>query len=145
MKRTLVGIDLMESAVNQPHSDINHVIAREIAALHRIVNALLSRFDKFARNRAAGDLVFENKAFAGCRFDFQLDMCVLTTTSSLLLENLFPRRGLGNRLAISNLRLADICFNAELSLHSIDDNLKMQFTHAGNNRLASFMVGRNIE
>ena len=72
-------------------------------------------------------------------------MRVLAATTRLLLENLLARGGLGNGLAISNLGLADVRFHAKLAFHAIDDDFQMQLAHAGDNGLAGFMIGRNVE
>src|SRR5438067_2376734 len=143
MKRPLVRVNLVKTAVYQAHFDVDQVIAGQVAALHRIMNTLLSRLDKLARNRAALDLVLENKTFAGRGLDFQLDVRVLAPTTCLFLENLLAGGGLRNRFTIGDLRLADIGFDAELALHAIDDNLQMQFAHPSNDRLTSFLIGRN--
>src|SRR5437764_8261224 len=143
MKRPLVRVNLVKTAVYQAHFDVDQVIAGQVAALHRIMNTLLSRLDKLARNRAALDLVLENKTLTGRRFNLELNVSILTTTTGLLLENLFARRRLRDGFAIGNLRLTDVRFHSELALHAIDDNLQMQFAHPSNDRLTSFLIGRN--
>src|SRR6202051_379904 len=70
-------------------------------------------------------------------------MRVLSPATRLLFENLLAGRGLRNRFAIGDPRLADIGFDAKLALHAIDDNLEVQFAHAGDDRLAGFLIGRN--
>src|SRR5258708_3102942 len=117
MKSSFIGIDFVKTAVNQVHSDIHHVIAGEVSALHRVVNALFGWLDEFARNCAALDLVLEHKTFAGRGLDLQLDVRVLAAAAGLLLENLLAGSGLRNGLAISDLRFADVGFDAELALH----------------------------
>src|ERR1043166_5533151 len=105
----------MKTAVNQTNLDLDQVITSEEASLPAVVVALLGWLNKLSRNRAASDLILEHKAFTGSRFDFQFDVRVLTAATSLLLEYFFARSRLGNRLAISNLRLAHIGFNAEFT------------------------------
>src|SRR5207237_9509044 len=77
--------------------------------------------------------------------DLQLDLRISSPAAGLFLNDFFPGRGLRNGLAISDLRLTDICLDAELALHAIDDDLEMQLAHARDDRLAGFVVGRNIE
>ena len=72
-------------------------------------------------------------------------MAKLTTTARLLLVNLFARCSLRNRFAIGDLRLTDICLDAEFALHAIDDDLEVKLAHSGDDRLAGFMIGRNLE
>src|SRR5207248_6636578 len=50
-----------------------------------------------------------------------------------------------DRLAISHLRRADVCIDAELALHPIDQNLEVQFTHARDDRLPGFFVAANAK
>src|SRR6266404_1794028 len=102
MKSALIGIDFVKAAVNQVHSDVHHVIAGEVPALHRVVNALFGWLYEFAWNCAAFDLVLEHKTFAGRRLDLQFDVCVLSAAAGLLLENLLAGSGLRNRFAISD-------------------------------------------
>src|SRR5581483_11522984 len=137
--------DFVEAAIQQSHFDIYEFVASEIATLHRIANARLSRLDELARNRAARNFVFKHEAFAGRGLDFDFHVRVLTTSTRLLLEDFFAGRRLSDRFAISDLRLANIGFDAEFPLHPIDDDFQVQFAHAGDDRLAGFMIGRNIE
>src|SRR5262249_15531769 len=109
------------------------------------MNSLFRRFNELTRNRAARNLILEDEALSGCRFNFELDVRILAAAACLFLENLLARRGLRDRLAISNLRFAYVGFDAKLALHAIDDDFQVQLAHAGDNCLARFMISRNIE
>src|SRR5207253_7783482 len=137
--------DFVNSAVNQTHSDIDHVVAGELTALHRVMNALFRWLDELARNCSALDLVFENETFAGSRLDLEFDVRVLAASAGLFLKDFLAGSWLRNRFAISDLRFADIRLDAEFSLHAIDDDFQVQLAHAGDNCLSGFMIGRNIE
>ena len=63
-------------------------------------------------------------------------MSVLTAAAGLLRVLVFLVNRFCKCLAVCNLRSADICFYVELTQQSVNDNLQMQFTHAGNNCLA---------
>ena len=52
---------------------------------------------------------------------------------------------LRDRLAVRDLRLADVGLDAELALHAVDDDLEVQLAHAGDDRLARFLVGVHAE
>src|SRR4029077_16089616 len=52
---------------------------------------------------------------------------------------------LANGFLVCNLRSADISANVELAKKAVNDDLKMQLTHAGNNRLAGFFIGADFE
>src|SRR5690242_15071352 len=131
MERALIRVDFVVATEYEPHLDVDHFISGEETTLHRVANSLLDRLDVFPRNRTTGDLILKHKTFSGRRLDLDLDVSVLTATTRLFLVNLFTRSGPGDRLAISHLRLTDICFDAKLTLHSIDDDLEVKFTHTG--------------
>src|SRR5690349_15480805 len=120
MERTLVGIDFVVRTKNQSHLDVYHFVTGEEATFHRILDSLLNRLDVFARNRTAGNVVLEYKAFARRRLNFDFNVSVLAATTSLLLINFLAWGRLRNRFAVSNLRLTDIGFNAKLALHAVD-------------------------
>ena len=46
-----------------------------------------------------------------------------------------------NRFTKRYLWLADVRFNVKFASHAFDDNIQVQFTHAGYDRLARFFVG----
>ena len=52
---------------------------------------------------------------------------------------------LANGFAVSHLRLANVGFNAEFALHAVDNDFKVQLTHAGNQGLTGFFVGLDAE
>src|SRR6185295_19483452 len=122
-------VDFVIVTKHEPHFDVDHFVTSEEATLHRIANALLGRLDELSGNRPARDLVLEHKTLAGSRLDLDLDVPELATTASLFFINLFTRRGLCDRFAISHLRLADVCLDAKLALHAIDDDLEVQLAH----------------
>src|ERR1700682_6206328 len=124
----------MVIAVQQTHLDIHQLIAREETTLHRVLDSLLDRLDVLLGDRASGNLVFEHKALAGRRLDFDLDVAKLSATTGLLFVNLFAGRGLRNRFTISNLRFAYVCLDAKLAFHAIDNDLEVKLAHAGDDR-----------
>jgi len=44
-----------------------------------------------------------------------------------------------------HLRLADVGLDIEFALHAIDDDLKVQLTHSGDDRLAGFLIRMHAE
>ena len=54
-------------------------------------------------------------------------------------------RGLGDRLAISHLRPANVGLHAEFAHHAIHDDFKMQLAHAFNQHLTGVMVRVDTE
>src|SRR5690606_27088926 len=50
-----------------------------------------------------------------------------------------------DRLAVGNLRLADVGLDVELALHAVNDDVQVQLAHAGDDGLAGFLVGTDAE
>ena len=50
-----------------------------------------------------------------------------------------------NGLTISNARLADIGLNTKLAQHTVNKNIKVQFTHARDDCLACVFIRTNAE
>ena len=74
------------------------------------------------------------------------DVAVLTTTAGLADVahlDLFDR--LGDRLAVRDLRLADVGFDLELAQHAVDEHFEVQLAHAADDRLAGLFVGVDLE
>src|SRR5687768_11026501 len=72
-------------------------------------------------------------------------MTILTTPAGLLDKLTLDLHLLLDSLTISHLWRADIGFHAKLPLHSIYNNLEMQFPHAGNDSLSGLLVGTHAE
>ena len=53
--------------------------------------------------------------------------------------------GLGDRLAVGDLRLADGGVHLELAEHAVDDHLEVELAHAGDDGLAGLLVGADLE
>ena len=68
-------------------------------------------------------------------------MTVLTTTTGLLCILLINIDFLGEGLLVGNLRSADIGLNLELSEQTVYQDLQMQLTHAGDDRLTGLRIG----
>ena len=136
----------MVGAVDQRRLDADHREAGERTGRHDAVDALLDAGDVFLRNRAADDLRLEHEVVAfRVRLEHDLDAGELAGTAGLLLVRvvlLVPAR---DRLAIGNLRRADIGLDLELAAHAVDDDVEMKFAHAGDDRLAAFLVGLDAE
>src|SRR3990172_1257597 len=73
-------------------------------------------------------------------------MPILTTTSGLfdILEVYFLDRP-GDRLAVGYARRTDIGLHAELAQQAIHNNIKVQFSHTGNNGLAGVFIRTNTK
>ncbi len=74
-----------------------------------------------------------------------MTVAVLTTTTGLTHELALNLNSLGDGFTVSNLGRTDIRLNLELTLHTVDDNLEMQLTHPGDDNLAGFLVGLDLQ
>ena len=93
------------------------------------------------------DLVDELVAAAGPGgLERDHDVRVLATTTGLAhvaqLDLLDRHR---DRLAVRDLRLADVRVDAELAHHAVDEHLEVELAHAGDDRLAGLVVGVDLE
>src|SRR5690606_5793286 len=120
-------VHLVVRAVEQRDLDVDHGIAGQHAAAELLLDALVHRRDVLARNHAADDLVLEQVALARLlRLDLDPDVAELAAATALADEAAFLLHGLADRLAIGDLRLADVGLDLELALHAVDDDLEVQ-------------------
>src|SRR5687768_779931 len=141
MERPLVRIDLVKRTKNESSFDIDQLVTCKKSATHRVPHTFHRRLNELTRNRASGDLVFENKTLTRRRFDRKLDVRELSAATGLFFEYLFTRSPNRDRFTIGNLRFTDVCLDAEFAFHAVDDDLKMKFAHSGDDRLARFVIG----
>src|SRR6185312_4313711 len=111
LERHFAGVDVVVGAVDQLHLHIDHRIAGENAVLERFRDSLLHRSDELTRDDTAHDLVLEDVALAGLgRLEVDHHVAVLTLAAGLANElALDLLDALANRLAIRDLRAADVC------------------------------------
>src|SRR5690606_31809958 len=133
----LVGVDFVVRTVNQTNLDVDHRVSCHRSTGHRFANALVDRWYIFLRHRTADRLVDELVTGATIpRLDLENDMAVLALAARLTHKLAFLPDRLANRLAIGDLRLADVRFDIELATHAVDEDVEMQLTHTGNDRLS---------
>src|SRR6266852_585607 len=142
----LVGVDFVVGAVDQRRLDVHHREARQHAAVERLDDAFLDRGVILLRDRAADDLVDELEALARLiRLDIDLGMAVLAATARLPDEAPDPVRLALDRLAVGNLRLADVGVDRKFAQHPVDDDLEVQLTHPRDDGLRRLLVGPDLE
>ena len=136
----------MVRAVEQRHFDVDHRVAGEHAIAQCLFDPLLHRRDVLARHRAALDRVDELVALARLvRRELEPHVTVLAAATRLLDELALGFNLFAERLAVGHLRLANARLDAEFAPHTVDQNLEMQLAHAGDDRLARFLVGAHTE
>ena len=137
----------MVAAVDQLDLDVDDGVAGEDARVHGLLDALVDRLDVLLRDLAADDLVLELVAGAGLLRE-QVDdgVAVLARAAGLADEPALDLLGrLRDRLAVGDLRPADVGVDLELAHQPVDDDLEVQLAHAGDQRLAGLLVGRDAE
>ena len=137
----------MVRAVNQLHPDVDHREAGHNAALQRLLDALVHSRDEFLGNGATHGLVLELVALAGLvRLHRDVHVAVLAATTRLAdeatLDLLDP---LADGLAVRHLGGTHVGIHAELAHKAIDDDLKVQLAHSGDDRLTGLLVGTHAE
>ncbi len=131
MKRSIVDRSL----------DIHYRISGEYTGLCRLFNTLIDRLNKFLWNDTSLDFIKKFIALADfIRLETDPTMTILTTSTGL--ANIFPFRFGQNTdgLTIGHLWSPHIHFHFELTLHTIDNDVEMQFAHSRKNGLGRFFV-----
>ncbi len=135
----------MICAVDQGCLHAEHREASKRTRTHDAFDTLLNAWDVFLRNSTTNDLGFEDEVIAFMRFENDLDASKLTRTTRLLLMGVIDFSLTCDRFTVSNLRRADVCFYLELTLHAVDENVEMKFTHASDDSLTRFFIRLNAE
>src|SRR3984957_16391376 len=144
----LRGVHLVVGTVGQRHLDVDHREPGEHAELGGFLASGVYRRDVLPRDAAAGHLVLELVATAVAAGRLQVDdhAAELTGTTSLLLVRVLDLLDLlADGLAVGDLRTADVRLDLELAAHPVDQHLKVQFAHAGDDRLPGLLVGPDLE
>ena len=133
--------------MNKSCSKVNHRITRENSRFTSFFHTLLRWFNEFLGNHTTNDLRYEFKPCA--RFGrFQVDHNVTILSLTTALTSKFALNigdSFANCFTVSDLRCAHVSFNAKLTLHPINENFKVKFSHARNNRLIGFRISHDAE
>ena len=91
-------------------------------------------------------LLTNSKPSPGRRLEVDDDVAELAAAAGLADEaRLDLLDVLADRLAVGDLRLADVGVDFELAQHAVDDHLEVELAHAVDQRLAGFLVGFDPE
>src|SRR5699024_2814782 len=108
---------------------------------HRFANSLLNRWDVFARDNPTNNFVFK---FETCAFFVwfkpDMNMTILSAATRLPDKLTFNFGALTEGFAISYLRITDVCFHFKFGFQAVNDNVKMEFSHSGDNCLTSLNI-----
>src|SRR5690606_22192656 len=125
LERHLRGVDLVVRTVVERDLDVDDREAEQRTALQRFFDALLHGGDEVLWHGTADDTVLELGAFATAfGLGLDLDVTVLAAATGLTHELALDVDGLHDRLAVSDLRCADVGVDAELALEAVDDDLE---------------------
>ena len=106
----------------------------------------VDRLDVLARDRAADDLVDELVARALLvRLERDDRVAVLALAAGLADEAAVALGRAADRLAIGDLRPADVGGDLELADHPVDEDVEVELAHPGDERLAALRVGLDPE
>ena len=72
-------------------------------------------------------------------------MAKLTTTAGLANKSTFDPNRSRNRLSIGNLGTTNVGLHPELALQAVDNDIQMQLTHTGDDRLSGLLVIVDLE
>src|SRR5690606_25572495 len=133
-ERVFVRVDIVVRTEEQRNLDVDHRVARHNTCRQGFLDTFVDVRDVFARNHTALDGVDKLVATARLeRFELEHDVTVLAATTRLLDELAFDFfAGFANGFAVGHLRLAHVGFDTEFTTHAVDDDVEVQFAHAGN-------------
>ena len=128
----------MEGSIIQSYHHINHWISSQNSIFQSFFCSYRNRFDILLWNNTTFNFIKEFEAFSFffLRFNLEPAMTVLSATSRLFDIFSFSLRFSFDCFAICNLRLTNICFDAEFPFHTINNNIKMKFAHSGDDCLS---------
>ena len=126
------GVDLVVGAVHQRDLDVDDRVAGSTPRVKSSLTPSRRAGMYSLRHRAADDLVLEHEAVAAAALGSktQLHFGVLTACRRLLLVRVVDLGRAADRLAVGDLRLADVRLDLVLALHAVDDDLEVQLAHA---------------
>src|SRR4051794_16449456 len=145
LERHFRRVDLVVLAVEQRQLQPHQRVPGQHAVLHRVLGAGVDRRDELPRDATTGhrvdELVRRAVGLHRQRLELDDDLRVLAgATGLLLVDEIELGHGAADRLAVGHLRLADVGLDVELSAHAVDQDVQVQLTHAGDDRLTGLLV-----
>ena len=138
----------MEATIEEGHLEVIERISGEDTTLHSLLKALLYGGDVLLRHVTTLHAVL--KLQRGLRLGIAgtylyEDVGKLTTTTCLLLVDLTDLDGIGDRLLIAHLGTTLIGLHLKLTLQALHDDVEVELTHTGDDRLTGLLVGAYLE
>src|SRR5207237_9446380 len=138
---TVVRVHRVVAAVEGHDREVDHGVAREHAAGHRLLDALADCGDVVLRDGAALDLLEEfEPAPLRSGADVQPDVAVLTSPAALADVLALGLHFLGDGSAVGDLRLTDVGVDPVLAPHAVHDDVETELAHSVEHRLAGPLI-----
>src|SRR5829696_513776 len=149
LERILGGVDTMKRAVAEAHLHVNHGVAGDIPAGHRLDDSLLHRRDELARDGAADDAVLELEArTAGQRGELYPRVAELAPATGLLLVAALGLGRARDRLHKGHLRRPRLDLDPVAVLYALQRKLDVHLGEPGKDvltrRLRTLQLERGI-
>mmetsp|Transcript_7328 Transcript_7328/g.11591 ORF Transcript_7328/g.11591 Transcript_7328/m.11591 type:complete len:647 (+) Transcript_7328:221-2161(+) len=115
------------------------------------LNSLLNTRNVFLRNTSTLDVRSKLKVHGSfflaelLGFEDDFDTCVLTRSSRLLLVCVVNLSSRCNGFTVRHLWCTDIALNVEFTFHTVNNDLKVKFTHTFDDGLSGLFVTRESE
>ena len=139
----------MEASVQKLHLQAVKRESTKHTTLHGRLKALLNRGNELLGDVTASNLVLKLQATLFVVLihgtDIDDNVCKLTAATGLLLVNLTEVDSLGDSLFIVNLGLALVAFYLKLPPQTVDDDVQVELTHAGDDGLATLLISADCE
>src|SRR3989338_9115955 len=134
----------MISTIIKSHFQINQLISSNNTLVQCLIYTLTNSRYKLLRYGTTFNSIDKLKALSSfLRFNTKPHMTVLTSPTRLIDIFSFSLGGFFYCLLIGNLGSSDIGANAKVSLHAVNNNIQVQFSHSGYDRLRSFFISFN--
>jgi hypothetical protein len=79
------------------------------------------------------------------RFNLDFNVTIVTLTTRLFDVLTFSLCFAGNSFSVGNLWFTNIGFYSKLTLHTINDNLKVKFSHTSDDCFFCFWISRDLK
>src|SRR5690606_802679 len=110
--------------------DVDQWIAGNNTVIKRVAKTRFNCWDVFTWNNTTDNCIFEFKASAFFVWrELDPNVSELTATTRLTYELAFNFCRLAERLTVRYLRSSDVCFNVEFASHTVNQDIKVKFTH----------------
>ncbi len=136
----------MIGAEGQCDLHIHHCVAGYNTGGYRVAAAFFHGRNIFFRYDTACSFIFKNKTAS--RFAFfqsQYNMSELAATTGLTDKAFFNFSRSVQGFTVGNHWFPNIAFHSEFPAHSVDENLQMKLTHAGNDGLACLFIDTDLK